>query len=1035
MENKEDTNKVLIKDTPDCSSPKAEENCQLNEAVHESDAEDNDKSEDGSKDLDLLSKEGTSPNISSSSDLVSGTPQKPNSRRQSFITLEKYSGGKPSSPDIVSTFTGPLIKTTNSQERCNTNSPSLATQTLTSPNSPDSLASQTGVNANQSSGNYATESPVRPKEYGPKCAPLRLTERMPSNAKEEDDVVPDTQTEVEERKGDKTASILEEPSSQEEEESSQTLDDSQSSETKTPPGEPRRSGRRRVRPLLPGEDPKKWEKNVHPRRTRSGELLKSDSPKPSKPNTRTRQSSEDSGKDRLRKRTQTEQAESSQTNSQGRASKRIKLYSSSQDVLDTTESRRRSTRESGQSESQPEMHLDDKGQSQGRSGRKSRASSLTKEEKETGKKVLQDNTEPPAQTKALEHVDKAQEEDEPKRDSQIIAPLPTKTYISHEHETGELSKKDDEETKEDSLETTPKTGIQSQVHMCLEKCQTKEDSLIVASSPITEESPGKVCSTDKPVHESDIQDEPKMVESSDENMSQEDSQVTIHSSPDSQSLRRSRRSKVSPNAEESEEKKNNSTSRRSRSSSQVALPAASNTETTAGGRGRRSTQLKTLAKSSPLSTPENSQSLNSPRSAESSQGRGRYSSRRSSQPSQAKMESSESECSEPIESHPMPKKRGRKTRASLQSPLSLESSREELTKSAAKINSDAPQNTDVQNIECDNRSYLNDSQATQDYQGSESNLDDSQTNQDLQGLESLEETQKIMPSNIESEVDDDNSTALSVSPRMDEQRVSDSNTEDIPSKESDSRDLETAESHKTEGTADADQEVTREKAPCDLSLVSDKDKPAPNVEAVAEASVEETEETSAPCESALEKPVDCKDHKELPATDPAEVSHSTASDGIQTECSNAIDSFSKEEDQHASIKEGTSLNQHSQAMDVTPQISHGSETQTVKCEDKEETEITNAENDLDAAPLDAQTASTLQELASKDVFQDSPLKQRDLDALMGPEIGQSPSSRTRGTWSPSASPSTSILKKGQKRPLEDQTPSPLVKVRDTQHIE
>lgn len=58
------------------------------------------------------------------------------------------------------------------------------------------------------------------------------------------------------------------------------------------------------------------------------------------------------------------------------------------------------------------------------------------------------------------------------------------------------------------------------------------------------------------------------------------------------------------------------------------------------------------------------------------------------------------------------------------------------------------------------------------------------------------------------------------------------------------------------------------------------------------------------------------------------------------------------------------------------------------------------------------------------------MKQKDLEALMEPGLGQSPSSgRTRGTWSPSASPSTSILKKGQKRPLQDETPSPLVKSR------
>ncbi|CAG02602.1 unnamed protein product, partial [Tetraodon nigroviridis] len=59
----------------------------------------------------------------------------------------------------------------------------------------------------------------------------------------------------------------------------------------------------------------------------------------------------------------------------------------------------------------------------------------------------------------------------------------------------------------------------------------------------------------------------------------------------------------------------------------------------------------------------------------------------------------------------------------------------------------------------------------------------------------------------------------------------------------------------------------------------------------------------------------------------------------------------------------------------------------------------------------------------------SPSKLKDLEALMGPDVNHSPSSRVRGAWSPSASPSTSILKKGQKRALEDETPSPLVKSR------
>uniref|UniRef100_A0A8C1U0D6 Replication timing regulatory factor 1 n=1 Tax=Cyprinus carpio TaxID=7962 RepID=A0A8C1U0D6_CYPCA len=61
---------------------------------------------------------------------------------------------------------------------------------------------------------------------------------------------------------------------------------------------------------------------------------------------------------------------------------------------------------------------------------------------------------------------------------------------------------------------------------------------------------------------------------------------------------------------------------------------------------------------------------------------------------------------------------------------------------------------------------------------------------------------------------------------------------------------------------------------------------------------------------------------------------------------------------------------------------------------------------------------------------DSPPKPKPLDALSGElEPGQSPSrNRSRG-WSPSASPSTSILKKGQKRTCEEDTPSPLPKSR------
>ncbi|XP_041119155.1 telomere-associated protein RIF1-like isoform X2 [Polyodon spathula] len=61
---------------------------------------------------------------------------------------------------------------------------------------------------------------------------------------------------------------------------------------------------------------------------------------------------------------------------------------------------------------------------------------------------------------------------------------------------------------------------------------------------------------------------------------------------------------------------------------------------------------------------------------------------------------------------------------------------------------------------------------------------------------------------------------------------------------------------------------------------------------------------------------------------------------------------------------------------------------------------------------------------------DSPPKQKGCDVACLIEVGQSPSgTKPRGVWSPTASPSTSILKKGLKRPLEVDSPSPLNKNR------
>lgn len=1020
MDNKEDPTSVLTKDTQDYFSPNAKEH--QNVVVPESDGVDNVKSDDESKDLESQSKESASPNTSS--DLFCGTPQKTNSRRQPFITLEKYSGGKSPCPDAATTFSGPLIKANDGQERCNTSGAvsSLTTESSPGPDSQDSSATPKKRNSNLSFKSDPSESPVRPRECGTTCEPTRLIERLSSKAQDADDVEPETQIETEGKENEEMASPMEEESLSQEEK----LDDSQSSMTITPSGEPRRSGRHRVRPSRPGEDSKEpEEKPVHPKRTRSQEALKGASQKlslaQSKPNTRKRPTSEeDNGKERLRTRAQTGQTESSQTDSQGRTPKRVKLYSSSQDFLDAVEPKRRSTRESSQRDLQPEMHTDDKSQSQGRSGRKSKTSLPTKEEKETEEKVSQDIKES-TQTESPQQAEDLQKEVEPKGASQTVSPSLEKSDSTQEREVGELSKMD-EDAKEDSQNTTTKPGTQSQELVSSGTVEAKRDSPTVAVSPT---------------------DIPNTMESSDEIQSQEDSKENVLLSHDGQSLRRSRRSKASSETEESDEKrKNNKSTRLSRSSSQVSSPANSQTKTPAEGRGRRSTQL---------STPENSQSAHVAGSAESSNETGRYSSRRSSQASQSKMNSSAVESSEPRANVPVPKKRGRKPKVCTPNPLGPESnlSMQDIDQSSindSELTQDCTPESNLDDSQSKQDNPLpecsaEDPQSTENNPVPESNVDDLKpvednplleskldhlpTQQDFQGSESLEETHAAMTDEVEppTAMDCDSPSA---SPHMDKQTPNDSNSGIGLSRDNDPTDLQTPERHETDaGQGKVSQEV---------SLSPDKDKLSADVEMTldTEESVEETKESSSPCNAVEQKPVHHPEDQELKATDLTEVTPCPADEGNLTDCSSVTNSDSKDEEP-ACVTEGTSPSWNADATDVASQVNQEVGTRTVECRDEEETRTDDAKNECDAAPLEVRDASAFAAVA-EDVFLDSPLKQKDIDSLMGQDLGQSPSSRTRGTWSPSASPSTSILKKGQKRPLEDQTPSPLVKVNKERHI-
>uniref|UniRef100_A0A669BYY2 Replication timing regulatory factor 1 n=1 Tax=Oreochromis niloticus TaxID=8128 RepID=A0A669BYY2_ORENI len=919
------------------------------------------KTDDRGEDVDKESKEATSPNISASSDLVSGTPQKPNSRRQSFITLEKYVEGKPASPSTASSFTGPLVKISNSQEPSKTSKTSASQDSppVTCPNSQDSQSIQTGKSNSQCSVNNTDESPRRPKDCRTKTEPVKLTERLSSDSMEDENVIPDTQTEME---STKRASISQEiiPSSQEAE-SQSALEDSQSSPSQTSPSEPRRSGRQRVRPQLPGEDPEEREaKYSHVKRRRSGEEPISDSPKSllmqSRPNTRSKQAAEDTGREGLRSRAQRDSGESSQTNCQGRARKKIKLNTSSQELLDKPGRKRRSTSESSQTDLRSDK------QSQDRLSRQSKAFS---DEDGLEKKVLPDTKES-SQTATVEQVNQIEKDKESDTDSQAVILSPQTGGESQKSENNGEKQKDSE-----MVISSPQVKGQSQESEPIG--DAKEDSQVVTTSPTNKSQVGS--STTNILGKELLKDEDKELES------REDSQVITPSSTDSPSKRRSKRSKVSSEVSESEDKNDDtiSSGRQMRSNSQVTNSVVSQADAQSGGRTRRSKLLEEQLKSSPSSTPESSQSLDLS-SSESSQGRGRYSRRRSSPALMASMESSESESSEVRENSVIPKKKRGRPRASLQRLLTVES-KDTIEKDMEKVDTDASQESDSQITEAKEVTDLEESK-TQDFPSSEL----------IQHTNTIEAQSK---EELPMELDD----VLGPEPQAD-----DSKQRTVPASETEQRDSETNGDDPTTQNHTGDLEMIESVGVCGEQTLS------PPNEATHSVQVRESPEEKAD-EVVTEKQM--LDLNSDPQGPPEENTY------MQMESQNVTGDLSEVEQYAASI-------QHSEASaekETTPPQENEKDGQSETVEDGQNTASTDALTDVCNTSLQS-------EPTSKGDFLDSPVKQKDLETVMAPDIGHSPSSgKTRGTWSPSASPSTSILKKGQKRPLEVDTPSPLVKSR------
>uniref|UniRef100_A0A3B3UHK0 Replication timing regulatory factor 1 n=1 Tax=Poecilia latipinna TaxID=48699 RepID=A0A3B3UHK0_9TELE len=886
------------------------------------------------EDMDVESKDSESPNTSASSDLVSGTPQKPSSRRQSFITLEKYAEGKPASPSIGSSFTGPLAKTSNSQGHSsekNILSPE-ASQTSIEPNSQGPTPSETI--------GPGSESPRRPKESRTRSEPVRLIERMQSDSAEEEDVIPDTQTKEEDKES--TSYSEEINSSSQDEESETVLDDSQSSQTQTPSGEPRRSRRHRIRPQLPVEDPDDREaKYTHVKRRRSGEDAKSESSNlaPSRPNTRSKQAAEEnSSRIQLRSKSQGNANESSQSNSQVRHRKKIKLYSLSEDLLGSPERKRRST--SGLDSSQTDIKSESLSGHESQTHRK--RNEVSKVSKEGGD--AEKPKEGSSQTDTADMVDLSQKDDPySNTDSQTVVPLAQTEKSEEVKSEGKTEQGESQKEEQDVLTSSPQGE---------DKSQEKMDSDAVMSSPV-EESKGET----RNLQQSQEIMEDNSTETVIDNSSQEDSQATPSSS-DSQIRRRSRRSKAAETEDKDDSINSSGRLTRSQTSTPVNQPEAG-----VGGRTRRS-----KLESSQSLTPEGSQSLDSSGSG-SSQGKGRLRSSRSSAPS---VETPESESSEVLV-NAVRKKRGRKLQASLKSPLPLETKEEMLE--------DASQNLETQ-------SSLEESLETRD---SEKSGSKTEPNEEESESPMITET----PADLPLEMED---------PKKAESEEASQDT----------RSLSTTKQRDSNSEKDSLQEVeVRESSVFGDAPAQDSCLPAEEKLPTSETSEEKAEKVSETGGVTEKQEESNSDQQDLPAP-PSEEPPPEELQQSQMECAQIT-----EEEEEPS---------------ATHQVSEASAEEDITLQDNEDGQPETSEDKLEEAPatetsgaagLDCTTAASSQAAA-----QDSPVKQKDLEALTEPEVGQSPSNgRLKGTWSPSASPSTSILKKGQKRPLEVETTSPLVKSR------
>ncbi|XP_071211462.1 telomere-associated protein RIF1 isoform X1 [Salvelinus alpinus] len=1155
----DEASEVLAKDTQEYISPTNEmaEPAMEEEPAEEVLLESADVSmEDANEDVPLEDsdvamesrEEGTSPILSGGSDIISGTPKKHNSRRQSFITLEKYAEGKPASPASVVKFTGPLTRTLDSQEQePASQKPSAETEADT--DRQDSQETEQVRHKSSRNESFLKEGEEHKSSENKKESEVEIIAEKRSSETTEDDVIPDTQTQVEVLKEVPVPAVEEVMGNngQEEEESKGLLEDSTSSQSTLSQGEPRRSGRRRSRPLRPGEDAEEQDDIDKRTKSQPGEdVSQTDSQKttpslasPTDSQSQSRASrrsklavEEDGGKDKLRTRSHKEVSELSQSNSQvatpspagdsnsqSQGWRSNKLVRESETKIKDKRKRRGVAKEElSQSDSLTVTASDNDSQSQ---SRRSQRSKLAVEVEDDGNQKQKGS--------------KAQKEKPSQTDSHVATPSQLESQSQGRTSRSKAVSDSEEFDLLDKVEKQYPT----------EEEQSQSDSQMATLSPAAqtgdEQSQGRSSRRSKLVTESEEQgkDKQKRRVGTENTLSQIDSKITTPSATssvtpkDSQSQgRASRKSKVPLEVAELEDKTSPNVAtdsaaapEMSQTDSQVTPSATRQTDSQPRPRGRSSKRSKleeqVKASSSPMPTPtietECSQVADQAGTQESSQGSRRTTRQKASQGFlSSNMENLESDASETQEDAQKPKKRGRnpKSTEALPSPLATVGSGEPgayqeipMDSSESSLKSES-EKSDLQNplsealkvkIPQDVDETIKSINSLKPQMDvlklpliTNNDMGQRETNTEMVDLEGECENTKLpsqlIDSSLKLELEQLKSQHLCISPRKNLKTVSSQEgvhsdvgcegptrlqNKLLTDSEQANSPVPSADGYSVSGYESVLLEPNKLSTPPISSGLPTDTSPSEAAEEklslslqVAESSGEKLVDVPKPVtvsseEVTEEQMGEDKENRHPESTnnvleeDQPEEDVFMSTVHTQPEGFNALDEAQQEE-QYTCIKgqpesdntstrtrENDTESQANDVQDITP-LQERAKMNTVpglECEeeDGEETQINN--NDLALHPLDSVAPLTFDTCeapvplhhpsTSKDVLcQDSPPKQKGLEAMMGLEVGQSPSSgRIRGMWTPSASPSTSILKKGQKRQIEEESPSPFTKSR------